>query len=172
MFDFDAENAELEARNAQLRDRVDDMMRDLQEKTQGLRDAQAAMAAVVGRASSPDGVVTATVDPSGLLTGLELSPRAFERVTPESLARTITGVVREAAADARAQVEEHLAPLATDAEPMLDLPDLLPGAPSLHDLLRVQPVEDVTENTKPRHRQPESDDDEDGYGSVFRKDGW
>ncbi|MGO1054005.1 YbaB/EbfC family nucleoid-associated protein [Crossiella sp. CA198] len=172
MFDFDAENAELESRNAQLRDRVDDMMRDLREKTDNLREAQARMAAVVGEASSPDGVVTATVGANGVLNKLTLSARAFERVTPESLARTITGVVREAAARAQEQIQEELAPLATEDEPMIDLPDLLPGAPSLADLLRIPPVGEVTENTKPAHRRPESEEDEEGYGSVFRKDGW
>ncbi|WP_440901201.1 YbaB/EbfC family nucleoid-associated protein, partial [Actinosynnema sp.] len=137
MPDWD-DNDALAARNAQLRDTLDSVMREVRQRTEALKDVQAAVAALSGRASSPDGAVTAVVDATGVLDRLELSPRAFERSTPEQLARTITQVVRQAAGSVREQVSGAVAPLAEDGGRLVDLPDVLPGAPSLRDVLRVE----------------------------------
>ncbi|MEU6644918.1 YbaB/EbfC family nucleoid-associated protein [Saccharomonospora sp. NPDC046836] len=45
--------------------------------------------------TSRDGLVRATVDSSGTLTGLEFAPTAFERSDPESLAQTVLEVVQQ-----------------------------------------------------------------------------
>ncbi|WP_199428846.1 YbaB/EbfC family nucleoid-associated protein [Qaidamihabitans albus] len=45
--------------------------------------------------SSPDGLVHATVDLTGTLTGLEFAPTAFERTDPATLARTVLDLVHE-----------------------------------------------------------------------------
>ncbi|GAA2663787.1 MULTISPECIES: YbaB/EbfC family nucleoid-associated protein [Actinosynnema] len=142
MPDWD-DNDALAARNAQLRDTLDSVMREVRQRTEALKDVQAAVAALSGRASSPDGSVTAVVDSTGVLDRLELGPRAFERSTPEQLARTITAVVRQAAGSVRDQVSGAMAPLAEDGEPRIDLPDILPGAPSLRDMLRVEPRDET-----------------------------
>lgn len=152
---------QLAARNAELRGTLDNLMRDLKQRTDGLRDAQAAIAAMSGVASSPDGNVVVTVDSTGVLDRLELGPRAFERVTPEQLAQTITQVARRAAGNVREQVSAQTAPL-TSEEGMVDLPDIVPGAPSLKDIFRVE------QRDEPAPPRPPSDED---FGSsVLRKE--
>ncbi|MFC4005275.1 YbaB/EbfC family nucleoid-associated protein [Prauserella oleivorans] len=50
--------------------------------------------------TSTDGLVRATVDSAGTLTGLEFAPSAFERTDPATLARTVLEVVRQGTAHA------------------------------------------------------------------------
>lgn len=52
---------------------------------------------------SRDGLVQATVDGTGALTGLEFAPTAFERTDPASLARTVLEVLQEGTRRAREQ---------------------------------------------------------------------
>lgn len=136
MTDPVSRRAELERRNAAMREQVEQMLSDLQRRTEGLREAQAATAEVTGEATSTDGRVRASVDADGMLGDLRLAPSAFDRTTPEALARTIGEVVQQATADARARVAETLAPF---TEAGVDLPDLVPGAPSLRTPVPPQP---------------------------------
>jgi len=153
---------QLATRNTELRGTLDNLMRELKQRTDGLRDAQAAIAAMSGVASSQDGNVVVTVDSTGVLDKLELGQRAFERVTPEQLAPTITQVARRAAQNVREQVSAQMAPL-TSEEGMIDLPDVVPGAPSLKDIFKVEQRDD-----EPVPPPPPSDED---FGSsVLRKE--
>jgi DNA-binding protein YbaB len=177
---------QLAARNAELRGTLDNLMRELKQRTDGLRDAQAAIAAMTGVASSSDGNVVVTVDSTGVLDRLELGPRAFERVTPEQLAQTITQVARRAAANVREQVNAQMAPL-TSEEGVVDLPDIVPGAPSLKDIFKVEQRdeppppsdEDFGSSVLRREARPvrraaaESDDDDFGGNSIMgRGNNW
>lgn len=136
MTDPVSRRAELERRNAAMREQVEQMLSDLQRRTEGLREAHAAAAEVTGQATAPDGRVRASVDADGVLGDLRLAPSAFDRTTPEALARTIAEVVRQATADAQARVAETLAHF---TEAGVDLPDLVPGAPSLRTPVPPQP---------------------------------
>ncbi len=127
MTDPVSRRAEFEQRNTAMREQVEQMLSDLQRRTEGLREAQAAAAEVTGEATSSDGRVRANVDADGVLGVLWLAPSVFDRPTPETLARPITDVVRQATADARARVAETIAVF---TEGSVDLPDLVPGAPS------------------------------------------
>ena len=151
---------QLAARNAELRGTLDNLMQELKQRTDGLRDAQAAIAAMSGVASSPDGNVVVTVDSTGVLDKLELGSRAFERVTPEQLAQTITQVTRRAAMNVRDQVNAQMAPL-TSEEGVIDLPDIVPGAPSLKDIFKVE--------QRGEPAPPPAPSDEDFGSSVLRK---
>jgi DNA-binding protein YbaB len=179
---------QLAARNAELRGTLDNLMRELKQRTDGLRDAQAAIAAMSGVASSPDGNVVVTVDATGVLDKLELSARAFDRVTPEQLAQTITQVARRAALDVRERVTAEMAPL-TSEEGVVDLPDIVPGAPSLKDFFKVEqrdePVappppsdEDfgssvLRREARPVQRAPEQEDEDFGGNSIMgRGNAW
>ncbi|MDR7302457.1 YbaB/EbfC family nucleoid-associated protein [Haloactinomyces albus] len=95
----DARRRELEARNAGLRTQIDSMLSDLQRK-------QAEAAQRTHEVASEDGMVTARVDATGTLEELTLSPKTFERSSPESLARAITSVVREASGGAQQARQE------------------------------------------------------------------
>lgn len=83
-------------------------------------------------ARSSDGGVEVTVDSAGAVLEVRVTPAAM-RVTAEQLSQTITAVAREAVRRAKEQTETVLAPLAEAAGELPDLPDLLPGAPSLRE---------------------------------------
>ncbi|GHH37642.1 hypothetical protein GCM10017774_26690 [Lentzea cavernae] len=80
-----------------------------------------------------------------------------ERVTPEQLAQTITQVTRRAAMDVRDQVNARMAAL-TSEEGVLDV---VPGAPSIKDIFRVEQREEPAAPLPPS--------DEDFGSSVLRK---
>jgi DNA-binding protein YbaB len=131
-----AQRREKEARNTALRHQIDNMLSDLRRRTQELQEKQADAAQKTHEVTSEDGVVTAKVDATGTLQELTLSPKAFERSTPERLARTITSVIREATGSAAQTLQADFAPLTTAPE----LPDIVPGAPSLDDFLPTGPL--------------------------------
>jgi hypothetical protein len=85
----DVEQAELYLRRGR------DAMRRLQE-------ARAAVEAVAGAAESADGLVRATADGRGGITGLRLNPRAM-RLGAGALSRQVTEVLQQAQRDAEAQ---------------------------------------------------------------------
>jgi DNA-binding protein YbaB len=72
---------------------------------QGLRAAEAAISQVAGRAESRDGLIVATADGRGGLTGLRIDPRAL-RLGEAALGREVTAVLQEAQQDAARQTQE------------------------------------------------------------------
>lgn len=141
--------AQLEARNAAMRQQVNSLLDGLDRQATALQNAQAQVAEVAGRATSADGLVTVIVNAAGMVSDVQFAPSVFDRSTPDKLARSVVAVAQQAAADAQHQVDAVLAPVHGD---LSDLPDVFPGAPSLKDLL-----------PPPATRQPPRtpDDDED-----------
>jgi DNA-binding protein YbaB len=82
------------------RAQVEELLADYRRSREQLASVQRELAAVSGRASSPDGTVTATVGAGGKLTALELSELAYRRHRPEQLAELIVRTVAAAAASA------------------------------------------------------------------------
>ncbi|MFC4852584.1 YbaB/EbfC family nucleoid-associated protein [Actinophytocola glycyrrhizae] len=166
MSEHDDRRAQLEARNAAMRENVAALMSDLRRRTAGLAEAQAKANEVTGKATSEDGLVRAEVNPAGVLTNLEFSWAAFDRYTPESLAKAVLQTSQAAARSARQQVEGALAPFAEETP---DLSNLFEGAPSFADLLRPPaPGEEGQDGTRPsRSRRDEDDDDN---GSIYGRD--
>ncbi|WP_158844606.1 YbaB/EbfC family nucleoid-associated protein [Saccharothrix deserti] len=167
MTDPTGRRAELEARNAAMREQVDSLLAELQKKTAELRETQAQAMAITATAVSKDGSVRATVDSAGALTSLEFSPNAFERSTPDKLARLATETVQQAIAKARTELNEVLAPAQQGAS--IDLSEMLPGVPSLADLIPKPPVVPQP-SAQPRRPAPPSDDDD--TGSIMDRSGW
>ncbi|SDC97877.1 YbaB/EbfC family nucleoid-associated protein [Actinokineospora iranica] len=126
------DQASLHARNAAMKEQVHSLLDTFHRQTEMLRDAQAAAAQATASLTSKDGLVRVSVDASGMLTRLEFAPSAFERSTPETLARSALQLAREGAAKVKQQVADVMSPL-TDGLP--DLSDLVEGAPSLSGLL-------------------------------------
>jgi DNA-binding protein YbaB len=62
-------------------------------------------------AGSADGLVLVEVGAHGQLHRMRLDPRVYERVPPAELAEVITGLVRNAAADAAEQARDIMAPV-------------------------------------------------------------
>lgn len=158
--------AQLEARNAAMRQQVDSLLDGLNRQTAALHTAQAQAAEVTGRATSADGLVTVTVNASGIVTDVEFAPSAFTRSTPDKLARSVVAVTQEAAAIAQQSVEAALAPVRANTP---DLPDVFPGAPAIKDLLP-KPTPQTQTQTQPKRQtrpQPPPDDDDFSNRSVL-----
>ncbi|QFZ23376.1 YbaB/EbfC family nucleoid-associated protein [Saccharothrix syringae] len=166
MTDPTGRRAELEARNAAMREHVDSLLGELRKKTEQLQETQARAMAITATAASKDGTVRATVDSAGALTSLELTANAFDRTTPDRLARLVTETVREAVAKARTELNDVLAP--AQQGPGIDLSEMLPGVPSLSDLIPKPPV--VPQDRAPSRRPAPPDDDE--GDSVMDRSGW
>ncbi|OZM72206.1 hypothetical protein CFN78_16940 [Amycolatopsis antarctica] len=128
-----AESAErLRARTAELRT-------DSARRRQARDWAREAVAAVRGTAASQDGGVRATVDHAGMLLRLELAPE-MRGSARDDLARAITAVIRNAAADARTQVREVYVSLLNE--------NVIGELPS--SLLPPPPIEQVSVRRAPR----------------------
>ncbi|MEB3368527.1 YbaB/EbfC family nucleoid-associated protein [Saccharopolyspora mangrovi] len=166
----DGRKAELEARNAAMREQVSSMLEGLQRQTAQLQEAQASALAATGEATSPDGLVTIRVNAAGVVTDTTLSPSALRSSTPEKLARSFTQAAQAAARDARTKADAAVAPL---QENVPDLPDLFPNAPSLAQLIPSAP-ELPEPNTPPAASNPSAEEDWDDFEprSRFRKDRW
>ena len=142
MNDPSGRRAELEARNAAMREQVTSLLDGLTKQTEHLQEAQQQAVAATGEATSQDGLVTVHVNAMGIVTDVELSSSAFTRTTPEKLARSFVLTVQEAARDARGKAD---AAMAGAQENVPDLPDLFPQAPSLKNLVPQAPsVPDAT----------------------------
>lgn len=99
------------------RAQVEELLADYRRSREQLVSVQRELAAVSGQASSPDGMVTATVGPGGRLTHLELSELAYRRHRPEQLAELIVRTVAAAAAGAAEETYQALSavlPASTD----------------------------------------------------------
>ncbi|WP_086663768.1 YbaB/EbfC family nucleoid-associated protein [Lentzea kentuckyensis] len=94
-----------EARAARLRAQSEEGVATADRRQNAREWAEKQVAAVRGTAQSEHGDVSATVDHSGLLLRLELSPLT-KQAKHDDLAHAITAVVRQATADARNQVRE------------------------------------------------------------------
>ena len=149
--------AQLEVRNAAMRQQVNSLLAGLDRQTAALHSAQAQVAEVTSQATSADGLVAVTVNAAGIVTDVKFTPSAFDRSTPDKRARSVVAVIQQAAADAQQQVEAVLAPVRGD---LPDLPDVFPGAPSLQDLL----------SPPAARRPPKSQDDDEDFStrSVLR----
>jgi DNA-binding protein YbaB len=154
--DSSARKARLDARSATLRAKVDELLGDFDKRTEQLREARQAAAALSAELSSPDGAVRVRIDSSGALTRLQLGPTAFDGTTPEQLARTITELVVRGTAQVRRQATELMRPLTED---LPDVSDLVPGAPSLADMLPGIPEGPAPETpAAPRHAAVDRDE--------------
>jgi DNA-binding protein YbaB len=146
------DRAALEARNAAIREQVDSLLEKFNEQSRQLQEAQTAAAAATATVTSSDGLVTATVDSSGMLTKLEFAEKSFQRTDPARFARTVTETVRSAAMQVKQQMSDLMAPI---TEGLPDLSDLVEGAPSLKGLMPKMP--DFTEQPSPPQPEPRAE---------------
>ncbi|MBY8862746.1 YbaB/EbfC family nucleoid-associated protein [Nocardia sp. CA2R105] len=122
----------LRTANRGIRNQVEDVLDAYEEQRALLPEVQAKLAAARASATSADGLVEVTVDTAGVLTEVRFEPKAL-RSNREQLGRSVTEAGREAARRAQEQARAILAPIAAAADGMPDLPDLVPGSPSLRE---------------------------------------
>ncbi|GAB2561334.1 YbaB/EbfC family nucleoid-associated protein [Nocardia heshunensis] len=120
----------LRAANAGTRNQVDHMLDILEEQQIYLIGVQDKVTAIRATATSGDRLVAVTVDAAGLVAEVSIEPEAL-RGNADDLGRSVAETARQAAAAARAKVQELLAPVLESAESMPDFADLVPGAPSM-----------------------------------------
>lgn len=169
-------------------DRLSVAMRSFQEQADKAKQLQEAIKTMRGVAQAPEAGVTVTVAPSGAVLDLRLDPKAMDR-SHTALQQAILAAIRQATANAAAQMEAVAAPLL--GERMQQFRDAM-GAHAGEDLqirpdaavqqapagdefggsvLQRQPVAPPPPPVVPPRRAvpPPVDDDEDfGGGSVLR----
>ena len=130
-------------RSEVLRGQIDSMMEDLRERTRLLALAQekiASSTASTASARSADGLVEVVVNASGAVVGVKFSSDACAKSTPKKLGSSVLSASTAASADMRRQNAEILKPFTSAMA--LDLPDLIPGAPSVRGLAAVPGIPD------------------------------
>jgi DNA-binding protein YbaB len=104
------------ARVSELQVEADETMAGLRARMAAVEEAQRTALSGTGEATSRDGSVRVTVDATGVVTALAFSDGAFQKSTPERLAAATVATIQEAAAQARGQMHQTLAPLTSDSE--------------------------------------------------------
>ena len=107
---------EREARVSELQTEADETMAGLRARMAAVQQAQQTALSGTGEATSQDGSVRATVDATGVVTALAFSDGAFQKSTPDRLAAATVATIQEAAAQARARMQQTLAPLTSESQ--------------------------------------------------------
>ncbi|MFD4181586.1 hypothetical protein [Rhodococcus sp. NPDC058514] len=128
---------ELRARNEALRVQIDDMLDDLHRRSDLLSRAQSEVAALRVETRTPDGLARVSVDSAGAIVEVDIAPEAFARTTPSPHGAAGAAAAPRSPARPRLRVQELMAPVSRTDFDLPDLPDLIPGAPSLRDLVPV-----------------------------------
>ncbi|GCE39675.1 hypothetical protein Rhow_003199 [Rhodococcus wratislaviensis] len=165
---FDREG--LRVREQELQGQIDSMLATLDRQTQDLHAAQQQVAQLRVTGESADGLVQVVVNSVGGVIEVHLAPDAFRRSSPESLGRAMTDAARRAGVAAHAESMRIMGSIVSATETLPDLPDLVPGAPSLRDFL--PPLVPEGGGT-PVDPEPTRDDDGDGsWSRPLLRDGW
>jgi len=100
------------------RDQVAELLADYRRSREQLASVQRTLLSINEKASSPDGLVTATVGPHGNLTALEIADAVYQRYPARELSDLIVRTVAAAATKAAARAGQTLAPaLPSDVDP-------------------------------------------------------
>ena len=144
------------------RDEVAQLMADYRRGREQLASVHRALQSIAESATSPDGLVTATVDAAGTLAGLSIADDAY-RLRPAELAAVILRTTRSATAKAGERARQALAPvLPADTDPAA----LLSGRADLTDDEIAPPTTPMgIPAVRPRAVRP-SRDDEDSYENA------
>ncbi|MEU0882045.1 YbaB/EbfC family nucleoid-associated protein [Lentzea sp. NPDC005914] len=172
-------------------DRLSAAMRSFQEQADKAKQLQEAIKTMRGVGKAPDEGVTVTVAPSGAVLDLRLEPKSMSR-SHTALQQAIIGAIRQATANAAAQMEEAAAPLlgermqqfrdamgAGAGENLQIRPDVPQPPPPAQEyggsvLQRQPPPPPIQPPIQPpvqpqrRPAPPVDDDDDFGSGSVLR----
>ena len=127
---------------ADHRAQVDELLADYRRSRDQLAGVHQRLASISESATSPDGLVTATVGSGGTLTGLTIADAAYRQFRPADLAALIletTAAAADRAAKLATEVVAPVLPAGTDPSALLrgtaDLApaELVPPAPALPD---------------------------------------
>ncbi|MBW0273161.1 hypothetical protein ATM97_24050 [Nocardia sp. MH4] len=153
-------SAPARAANDALRAQIDAMLDSFTADKSALLDAQARATEAVS-AWSADNLVRVTGTIAGV-SEVHIEPDAFKRSTPDSLGRSITEAITAMTIEVRQIQEQAMAPITDLAGQFPDLPDLVPGAVSVKDLIAQLTSPPATEDPEPPRRLVEDSDDDEG----------
>ncbi|AOS64942.1 YbaB/EbfC family nucleoid-associated protein [Actinoalloteichus hymeniacidonis] len=178
MSDSDDRRAELERRLPILKAHAAALTEQLERQTDQLAEAQESAKQAHGEATSPDGLVSVVVDGTGAITQLQLAPTVFARSTTERLAGSIVETIARAKAQSQAQVSDAFAEVTQP--PVVDLPEVFDGAPSLQQLFEtanrpLAPMDGPDRSTAgnpPPQRRDSRDEPDDDDGFMMRRGSW
>jgi DNA-binding protein YbaB len=126
---------------ADHRAQVEELLAEYRRSREQLGAVHRTLATITESASSVDGLVTATVGPSGQLVGLVIVESAYRKLRPHELAQCVVELTAQAAAKAARAAGEAIAPvLPRDADPEA----LLRGTADLTPAELRPPVENET----------------------------
>jgi DNA-binding protein YbaB len=128
------ERDELRSANEQYRRQAEQWLTAWEEQRAAVTGVVEQLAALRCAARSADGLVTVTVNAGGVVDEVRLEPHAFRQSSPERLGRSITEAAKSAALAVQQQSQQIISPVVSSADDLPDLPDLIPGAPSLKEL--------------------------------------
>ncbi|MEV6259050.1 YbaB/EbfC family nucleoid-associated protein [Nocardia sp. NPDC051911] len=153
----------LDAHSSGLGQQVGSMLEQLQRQREGFVAAQSRLSSATAEAWSSDRLVRVVSNIAGIPIEVHVVPEAFKRSTPEKLGRSVTEAAQLAARLVAERAQQALGPIEQLVDGMPDLPDLIPGAPSVKDLFKsVVPRPPSPTPSKPK-RPRVDDDDEDEY---------
>jgi DNA-binding protein YbaB len=100
------------------RDEVDQLLADYRRSREQLASVHRTLLSITESATSPDGLVTASVDSAGTLSALVIADDAYRRYRPAELADAVVRAARSAAVKAGERARQALAPvLPPDTDP-------------------------------------------------------
>ena len=100
------------------RDEVDQLLADYRRSREQLASVHRTLLSITESATSPDGLVTASVDSAGTLSSLVIADEAYRRYRPAELADAVVRATRSAAVKAGERARQALAPvLPPDTDP-------------------------------------------------------
>jgi DNA-binding protein YbaB len=130
------------------RDEVAQLLADYRRSREQLASVHQALQSITESASSPDGLITASVDSAGTLSGLRIADDAYRSYRPAELADAVLRATRSAAVRAGERARQALAPvLPADADPAAVLSgtaDLTPEEIRPPAPVRTRPDDDET----------------------------
>lgn len=165
--DFDA----LRGRESELQGQIDSMLETLQQQQQDLQNAQAQVAQLRVTGESVDRLVRVTVNSVGAVQGVWFSPESLKNATPELLAKSVKEASLSAAVEAHAEMMRLMEPVMASANDFPDLPEIIPGAPSMRDFRQdlSAPTQDETSGVDSHF---DDGDDDDFPRDSIMKSGW
>ena len=160
----------LRARNEALRGQVDSLLETFEQQRTGLADAQTRLASTTVTAWSADNLIRVESTAAGIPIQVHVEPEAFKRSTPEKLGKSITEAVQAAAQQAMEATRQTVAPLEEAAGGVPDLSELVPGAPSIRELVKSLFPQPLTQQAETPPELNEEDEDEYFRNRAYLRD--
>ncbi len=151
---------EKQVRNDLLRVELDELLSSFDQQRERLEEVRSRLASTTVTVWSPDNLVRVDSNAAGIPFGVHFDPMAFKRSTPDKLARSTLEAVQTAARRAGEAAQHAIAPLQAMSAEVPDLPELIPGAPSVRELFASISGLPATEPPEALSEPIEEDDDQ------------